>query len=69
MPERAAAAQALAAWREATQRLAAADPASPEWHAAAAVEEQARIAYHEAFAAAAAAHPEWRPPAEDPLAD
>lgn len=61
MPERAAAAQALAAWREAVKRLEATDSHDPDWSAAVAAEEDARVAYHDAFRLAVQRHPEWDP--------
>lgn len=50
-----AAAEALAAWREAEARMDEAEPQGPEWQAAYAEAQRAKTRYHEAVEAASAA--------------
>jgi len=68
MPYRAVAAAALAAWRDAEQRMAALDPASEEWREHYLAGELAKVRYHDAFDAAKREHlPEPPPFAEASL--
>jgi Flp pilus assembly protein TadD len=69
MPYRAAAKEALDAWRDAQRRLATSPPDSPEWQQAYIDEQLAKGAYQQAIEGARRAHLPEPPPFNEATAE